>query len=255
MVTPETLIQIHHDYLKSGQRYPLPHKAFAKSDRLRVSDLATCPAKWAAERAGIQPLNPELAEHSHGKLHMFEQGHRIAEIWQEALHWSPLPFDHEVELFNDVLWGHADGVIHGNIPIEIKNTNYREPQRYHLIQLWGYMWMLGAKKGFLIFQRQDEQQVFQIDGFDKEAVLEAISEKNAAWKDVEKLGMPKRGLESVMPFHCIAEKKDRIYPGQRRQGTITPTCQYFGNCYQLKGSYFITRYSESGDLEIGETAE
>lgn len=249
MITTQELIQAHHDYLKSGQRYNLPSRPFRKKDELRVSDLSRCPIQWSMRKLGIPMTHPET-ETEHGKLHMFEQGRRVAEIWQEALMWSGLAADIEVPV-EGIVPGTVDALLVGGIPVEIKNTEYRVPQEHHYLQLWSYMDALSSDVGFLIFQRRNEQQVFYVEGCNREAVASRVNQFKETFGQIAANGVPPRKLDEAMPNHCVQEKEEKYRPSPRKLGTMTVACPFFANCYPgHMDSFFETHYNERGELEM-----
>lgn len=241
-INEQFLRDIHWEYLKQRERIALPRKQIGDrhlEGRFRASRLYGCSIADHYARTGQFHTHP----HSYSLLQRFEQGNRVAEVWQEAVLWSKNKYevlhdaDYEVSLENDVLVGQADLVIAG-MPVEIKNTVRYQPFAGHILQLMAYCKLLKAPKGFLIYQREFNNSIFEVEAND--AIVDA-----AILEMSNPISAPQSVYEIKPGLCCVESSSEDIFPKEAKRassrtgvqrgdvvpGTITVKCQYFGHCF------------------------
>jgi len=266
-LTEQLLRTVHSDYLSQKERIVLPARQIGNREqetRFRASRLYGCSVADHYARTGKEHTHP----HSYSLLQRFEQGNRVAQVWQEALMWGMgkypelLSVDYETPLENDTLVGQADLVING-LPVEIKNTIRYQPFDGHILQLMAYCKLLNAPRGFLIYQRDFNNSIFAVENND--AVVDA------AILEIAAPAAPPESLYEIRPGFCCTETSaDEIFPREARRanaktgvqkgdvvpGTATVKCQYFGHCFPWSSGHEKFRvYGTNESLAVGEITE
>lgn len=268
-IIDETFLRsVHERYMRQRERIHLPQKQIGdrkQETRFRASRLYGCSTADYYARTGIPHTHP----HSYSLLQRFEQGNRVAEIWQEAFVWASkedpsLKVEYEFPMENEMLVGQADLVIN-NIPVEIKNTIRQQFYGGHILQLMAYCYLLKSDYGYLIYQSDFKNMILKVYA-NNEIVSNAISIMGNHENPPEHVWEMKPGLcctetepEQIFPREAkransrTGAKKGDIVPGR---GTVK--CPWFGKCFPWAGKEYgfmtISTQDEYNQGIIGSVA-
>lgn len=263
-INEEFLRFCHEKYLRQRERIDLPRMQIGDRQgerRFRASRLHGCSVADHYARTNMPHTHP----HPYSLLQRFEQGNRVAEVWQEALvwtsrqsgyEWMTVQVEHPME--NDVLVGQADIVVNG-IPVEIKNTNRFGFQGGHILQLMAYCHMLNAPHGYLIYQSEFKNVVARVPA-NEEVLMNAVAAMAHPETAPQHIWEIKPGQcsvetdpESIFPREAkranprTGAKKGDIVPGR---GTVK--CPWFGHCFPWSDKrYGFLTFSTREEYDAG----